>query len=199
MTTRSFRWPVALIAVAAPGSAHAHSAVKGLGSFYQGLLHPFLLPAHLLILVGLGLYLGQRPPLPVRLILAWFLPLTVAALTIATLGAVPELSTALLFGIALVIGLLVAAARELPREALYAVTAAGALAVGMDSGLPAGSLTSTLVMGLGNVIGIVGCVLNIAFYASLCKPRWLQIGIRVVGSWIAAVAVLAIAFALRTK
>jgi hydrogenase/urease accessory protein HupE len=42
--------------------AHAHDVVAGVGGFYGGLLHPLLVPAHVLALTSLGLLIGQQTP-----------------------------------------------------------------------------------------------------------------------------------------
>lgn len=51
---------VLLAATACP--AAAHSPIKGVGTFYSGLLHPALVPAHLLALIAVGLLIGQNVP-----------------------------------------------------------------------------------------------------------------------------------------
>ena len=43
-----------------PGTALAHGSIEGIGDFYSGILHPALVPAHLLVLLSLGLLLGQQ-------------------------------------------------------------------------------------------------------------------------------------------
>ena len=57
MTSR--RWTSAALALYA-SPALAHSPIKGIGNFYNGALHPFVSPAHLIALLALGLWLGQR-------------------------------------------------------------------------------------------------------------------------------------------
>ena len=50
----------AALLLLAPGVALAHGPMPGVGSFYGGLLHPVMVPSHLITLVALGLLIGQR-------------------------------------------------------------------------------------------------------------------------------------------
>lgn len=57
------RWRgAALLAAAglAPGLAWAHGSAKGLGAFWNGVMHPFVEPAQLLALLALGLWLAMH-------------------------------------------------------------------------------------------------------------------------------------------
>ena len=96
-----------------PGPALAHSPIPGIGGFYNGLLHPLLVPAHLLALVALGLWLGQQAlPRIERALLAFSL-LLLAGLALAAFAAPGGGQTSLL-ACALGVGLLVAAAWPSP-------------------------------------------------------------------------------------
>lgn len=48
----------AVLGLAAPGLAWAHGSGKGLGAFWNGVLHPLVEPAQLLALLALGLWLA---------------------------------------------------------------------------------------------------------------------------------------------
>ena len=43
-----------------PGPALAHVPFEGLSDFYNGILHPVFVPAHVLLLIAAGLYLGKH-------------------------------------------------------------------------------------------------------------------------------------------
>ena len=51
---------LALLLLFNADAARAHAPVPGLEGFPGGLLHPLLVPAHLLALLGLGLFIGQQ-------------------------------------------------------------------------------------------------------------------------------------------
>ncbi len=70
-----------------PTQAQAHTPIKGLGGFASGFLHPFFTPPHLLVLLALGVLLGQRPPLRLRRPVMIFAALAAVGLTVTATGA----------------------------------------------------------------------------------------------------------------
>ena len=51
---------LALLLCAAAPAASAHGTIPGINQFYNGVMHPFLAPAHLLSLLALALLAGQQ-------------------------------------------------------------------------------------------------------------------------------------------
>ena len=49
-----------IASIIVPNLAFAHSPIEGIDSFYNGLLHPVFVPAHILLILGLGLLFGQK-------------------------------------------------------------------------------------------------------------------------------------------
>ena len=190
--------------LAAAGSAHAHGAVQGMNSFYAGLLHPFQNLPHLLLLVGLGIWLGQRQPLKIgaaMLALATGTALALLATTqLAGSAQATVPSPVWLIGAALCIGVLIASALSGPVWLRTAISAVAGIAVALDSGVDGAPAIGTLaLMLLGTWMTVVVLVANVAYYVSLCPTRqWVHIGVRILGSWLAAASVLVLAFYLRT-
>jgi urease accessory protein len=180
----------ALLAGCHPVFAHA---IDGLGGFYGGLLHPMLTPTHGLGLIGLGLLIGQQPidqrRLPRRLF-AFGLAGGLVALALAV-GETPA-NPVLLAAVAIT-GALVAAGFRLPVLVLGPLAGLMGAAIGLDSPPEVVSVQDALVMligtGLGALIGL-GVVIEVA--ARMARD-WQLIGVRVLGSWTAASALLAIA------
>ena len=77
--------------------------------------------------------------------------------------------------------------------------AATALTLGLDSGVDAGmSGAAAAKMLAATEVSLLLCVVNVAFYVSLLPPvRWVQTAARIIGSWIVAIALLMLAFALK--
>jgi hydrogenase/urease accessory protein HupE len=179
-------------------AAYAHSPIEGIDSVYNGMLHPILVPAHILLISAFGLFLGQhgfshsQPALLAfivgsvcGLVTAWFdsgfllnLPLLIAAVVSALLVAInPGFNRALLALCAVLIG----------------------LGLGLDS-------AQETLTGRDKLASLFGS--GIAMYFILLYPmalanhfnnkNWQRIGIRIIGSWIAAIATLLAAFALKT-
>ncbi len=112
MTPR-LRAPCGVTILLTPSAALAHSPIRDIGNFYGGLLHPVLVPAQLLLLLALGLLLGQQAPAENKVPLLAFLICTVAGLVYAGLASGGELATAQLLGTT-VLGLLVALHPKFP-------------------------------------------------------------------------------------
>lgn len=182
-----------------PGLAHAHSAVAGMNSFYAGLLHPLLTLPHVLVLLGLGIWLGQHPPLRLKTPMLAYATGCAAALLLTTRIAMPPSSQTAVVAVALGCGLLVAASARLHIGLRATVAAVAAIAVALDSGVdgaPA-NLATALTL-LGTWISTTVLVANIAYYTALCPQRpWVQIALRIAGSWMAAVSLLVLAFAFK--
>ena len=78
--------------------------------------------------------------------------------------------------------------------------AAAAVVIGLDSGADTGTPLAIAGTLLGTWVSLGIGLINIAYYVSLAaerKQKWIGIGLRVVGSWIFAICLLMLAFALR--
>jgi urease accessory protein len=164
-----------------------------LGGFVAGLLHPVLTPTHALALAGLGLLIGQQPA-GKRWRLAVLFVVALAAGLVALALAVGETpANDVLLGAAAIAGVLVAAALRLPQPLVGPLAVLMGAAIGLDSPPEMISLDAAVAMLIGTGVGaLIALVLVIAAVTWL-RRDWQQIGVRVLGSWIAASALLAIA------
>ena len=190
---------VFILSLALPASARAHGAIPGLEGFANGLLHPVTTPAHILIILALGLLVGQRTPLDLKTPLTVFIPTLAVALLLTLTGKVAAVPQPILLAVALVLAALVAWQKPIPRLASQALSSAAALAIGWDSGIETGSRATVLKTLLGTWLMVTFLVFDVAYYASVAAARaeWLKVGLRVLGSWILAISLLMLAFALR--
>lgn len=176
----------------------AHAVVQGMDEFLVGALHPLFTPVHLLVLAGLGLLLGQAAAgqLAGAGIFCLGAATGLAAAVLGTGGGAPAPG---LIGLGLALGALVAAALPWPAWVRWTAAAGAGLALGWDSAPEASANGWALAKAaLGAWAGLTLTVLNIAHYsARLPGARWVQTGVRVVGSWIVAIGILMLAFALR--
>jgi hydrogenase/urease accessory protein HupE len=191
----------ALLTVAS--ASQAHGAAEGMNAFYAGLLHPFQNLAHMLLLLGLGIWLGQSRPFKIAMpVLACAVGAVLGLLLTTALAGqarVSALNPAWLIGGSLCVGLLIALSIDWSSWLHVASVGMASLAVAADSGVtgmpPLGTLASMLV---GTWITIVVLVANVAYYVSICPTaKWVQIAMRILGSWLAAVSVLVLAFYLK--
>lgn len=187
-----------LLALTLPATAHAHTPIQGLGEVASGLLHPLTTPAHVLILLGLGLLIGQRQPLNLKTPLLTFVPASAMALGLTCTGWVAGVNQPLLITIAFAVGILVALDKPLPRWPTRCLFGLAAVLIGLDSRVENGGALAVFKTLLGTWISLLVVLCDVAIYGSYCtKRKWTQIGTRVLGSWIVAISMLVLAFALR--
>lgn len=195
MTRRSLALCAALGLL--PGLAWAHSPIKGLDNFYAGLLHPVFVPAHLLSILVLGVLLGQQGAQRVQVAIVACL----VALLVGLAASVPAAAISVevpLLAFAAVSGALVALARPLPVPAIAALGGVVTLLVGVDSAQEGLSGRGWLAAMLGSAIAAYLLLLYAMVFAEWFGRReWQRIGLRILGSWAAASALLVLSLALR--
>jgi urease accessory protein len=182
---------VALLATTGPASAHP---VFGVTGFSGGLLHPLAVPTHLMAAAALALLMGQQGWGPSML--AVYAVAVVAGLGLVALAYVPTRAEEGLLVLAAVIGLLVAWSGRLPPAAGLQFAAAVGFALALDSPPEAISLRDANLALLGTAIGAVIALLTFVQITSCLTRVWQRIGARILGSWIAASAVLVLALRL---
>ncbi|MGH9318834.1 MAG: HupE/UreJ family protein [Vicinamibacteria bacterium] len=178
--------------------ADAHLVTTGVGPFYDGAAHFFVSIEELLPILALALLAGLRGPRSGRFAVAL---VPVAWLASGLVGlrfpmeAPPPLATTFLF---LVPGVLLAWDRELPPAAVAIVALGVGLAVGFTNGAAMSASDGSALAVVGGVV----CAFVVAtLFASLAvshRVGWTRIAIRVAGSWIAAVGLLALGWAFRS-
>jgi urease accessory protein len=181
----------------APALAHGSLAV---GDFYSGMLHPLLHFETLLPALALALWSGQLgSPLAWRLPLA-FLGAALVGAAAGTLEVDLYPGPALLRLSMLVLGLLVAARGRLPASLAMAVAFLFGLYEGQSNTYdPEVKIERPLlfIAGAGSTIGLI--LFHVATRVVRYRAFWVQIGVRVVGSWIAATGLLVLALAWVTS
>jgi urease accessory protein len=175
--------------------ALAHPPPLGVRGFWGGVLHPVFVTDHVVGILALGLLIGRQE--------RWgFVPLAVYAAALAaglaamTTGIVPRFANEAVLGIAMVAGLLVALARSLPQVLGAVLAIVLGLAVALDSPPEVVSVSEANLMLVGTGIGAAGFLIVVALATRQAQARWAKVGVRILGSWIAAVAVLAVALRL---
>jgi urease accessory protein len=162
-----------------------------MSAFLTGLLSPLTLPAHVIALLALSLLIGQQRA---RLVSAAAFVLGLAAGLFAIARAVSETPALdILLVVTIVAGGLVALARPLPAIIPAAIAAVAGLALGLDSPPDAITLAAATATLVGTGLSACLAVVLLAALASLLTRAWQRIGLRIVGSWIAASAMLVLA------
>ncbi len=180
----------------APSAALAHSPIKDIGAFYGGLLHPLFILPHVLLLGALGLMLAQQQSVENKLPLLMFLTCAVAGLTIAGHSSGGDFTTMQLVT-SVIIGLLVAIQPTIPLFLRAVSGAVAGLLVGVDSGqseLASAALFASLVGTWLGMCILLLCTMGAADYMK--GKTWQKIGVRIIGSWITASALLVLSLSL---
>ena len=180
-----------------PTPANAHLVTTGLGPLYDGISHLFLSFEDLLPVVALALLAGLNGPRAGRLALfavpaAWLLG-GVAGFRLA----VPLVPGSVTAASLLVLGGLTAADRQLPPVAVTALAAALGLLHGWlnGAGVAAAGREALGLVGIASAVFVVVALL--AAFVVWLRPPWTRIAVRVAGSWIAAIGLLLLGWALR--
>jgi urease accessory protein len=159
------------------------------------LIHPLFVPAHAMALLGLGLLIGQQAGWSRAVVLAAIAALA-AGLGVMTMGVVPALMGETLLGLAAVAGLLAALARPLPEAAGGVLAAAIGFAIALDSPPEVISVRDANFMLIGTGFGATLLLILAVEGASRLTGAWPRIAARILGSWIAASAILVLALRL---
>ena len=184
----------AVFAVAASSNAaHTHEFIESAG-FLNGFLHPLLVPSHALTVLAFGLMTGQQDK-PHRLFLAILFPAIILAGILMSMSATFPLDIVpmILLACGAASGLLTALARPLPLIVPAAILATGGLSLIFDSVPSVVSKLDSILALAGTTLGAT-LTLGLAAYAVARLTRdWQRIGVRILGSWTAASALLVLA------
>jgi len=193
--------PLLLFLLLLPKTAFAHAPIPGIEGFYAGLLHPLIEITQGLLLIGLGVLIAQHPRAITKRALLLFL---VALMSSGLVNfVIPGLAIAelILLPLALIVGVLVAIARPLHQMVVIPLVLAAGITSGTISVPEAGALSAMIITATGSFVGAIVIFLY-AFGAadwllSKTERPWLSIGLRIIGSWVAAICLLMLALSLR--
>lgn len=177
----------------------ANAVAAGTNFFVQGLSHPMMVPAQLIVTFALGLLIGQQGWAQLR----WALP-TFAIALITGLMATRYLPTSsdseiILLPLAAMTGLLVILKRQLPIIITLLLAIVAACVIGMDSAVPMipGLQERKIYASLaGSGLSVFGIILLISLMAMALRNVLQGIVLRVLGAWATAGAALVLALLL---
>jgi hydrogenase/urease accessory protein HupE len=182
-----------------PAAADAHLVTTGLGPVYDGISHLFVTFDDFIPVVAMALLAGLNGPNAGRwalfaLPIAWFAG-GVAGYR-SGVAHLPPGVTSLSF---LALGILAAADRRLAPAAVAAL----AVATGLMHGWLNGAGIAAAGREASGLVGIAGAIFLLAALVSAgvvsLRPPWTRIAVRVAGSWIAAIGLLLLGWALRGR
>jgi hydrogenase/urease accessory protein HupE len=174
-----------------------HLATTGLGPVYDGINHLVLSPDDLVPVIAMALLAGLNGAAAGRRVLfvlpaAWWLG-GMAGFAHGT-EVLPGAVTTVSF---LVLGALIALDRQLPERAAIALAALVGLLHGWlnGAGIAVAGRESLALVGIGAAVFVI-VALGATLVVSLHRA-WQRVVVRVAGSWIAAIGLLLLGWALR--
>ena len=189
----------ALCGVLVPGRAEAHLVTTGLGPVYDGISHVLMSPEDLVPILAMSFLAGLNGARAGRMTL---FSLTVAWLAAGAAGflfgrtVLPVAVTSVSF---LILGGLTAADRRLAP----AVVTELAVAVGLLHGWMNGASIAESGRSALGLVGIAAtvfvCVSLVSALVISLRAAWLRIAVRVAGSWVAAIGLLMIGWAVHGR
>jgi urease accessory protein len=165
-----------------------------LQGFVDGLLNPLTTPAHVLTLLALALILARQPQRFAG-VLVFALALAGGFLAIVLAVETTPARTVLL-AVAVALGVMVAAAWA-PKLLAWLLAAIAGVALALDSPPQAVTITEAYATLGGTALGACAMLVVVAAIAAHANADWQRLGVRIVGSWIAASAILVLAVQLR--
>jgi urease accessory protein len=188
---------VVVLLIAIPSPAHAHLTNTGLGPFYDGVAHLLLTLSDLLPIIALSLLAGLRGPRFGRVAL-FALPIScfgasLAGLFAASQWALPAASAAA----TIVLGALVAANTRVPLRVVAVLAILLGLLAGALNGIELVTAPASALAAIGVAAAPFVMVAILAGHVSSLRASWARIAVRVAGSWIAAVGLLMLGWAIR--
>ena len=178
--------------------AWAHAPIMGIRGVLGGLLHALLIPEHGASLVALGLVLGRQQQLARRSGLLIFTAALVCGLVAAGLAVEATPAPDVLLVATGILGLLIAAGWGPPILG-WPLAAIAGLAFALDSTPETTSTDETIRMLIGSGLGAIVVLALVAEGAGVLRGNEQPIVARVLGSWIAATAILVLALRIATR
>jgi hydrogenase/urease accessory protein HupE len=188
---------MAIVVVARP--AHAHLMTTGFGPFYDGLTHLLVSPEYLLPMIALALLAGLHGPRFGRAVLfalpaAW-LAGSVLGLLVAPRAPMP-LATAI---VTIGVGAMVAAGRRLPLALVGGFAVAVGVLAGALNGIELATAHSSPLAAAGASTSLFVVVSLVTGQVASVRAAWARIAVQVAGSWIAAIGLFMLGWAVRVR
>ena len=164
-------------------------------AFFGGLMQ-FFIPSHLLAVVALGLLAGQHAPrLPPRVLATFAIGLIAGSLAVAS--AVRENPASLgLLVLAITAAGLVVLAYPVSNWLVGVMAFATGSALALNSPPHEITIANAVAAQAGFAAAAMAIVTLVMAIAMLARRPWQRIGARILGSWIAASAILVLALRL---
>jgi hydrogenase/urease accessory protein HupE len=184
--------------VTVPNTVQAHLVTSGVGPFFDGLAHFFLTLDDLLVVVALSLFSGLLGKSSARhcvllLPLGWLVGMPLGLWLGGRLdGSAWATAITLLLG-----GLLLGISPKIPSWGIAALACMIGLVHGSWNGAEMSATETSAIASLGIVTATGFVTLVLSATAVSAPAAWQKIAFRVLGSWVAAFGLIALAWHFR--
>jgi hydrogenase/urease accessory protein HupE len=176
----------------------AHAPVPGLNSFLNGAVHPLLIPAHTILLISLGLLIGRQGGDSIRKVLPVFMVLAIPGVMLSTWVEGGDYWVLIILVFAFCFGALIALGKTLPTWHLIVLAVTTAMLIGVDSAQTAFSGEERYIALGGTVVGASILLIYASGLTEYLQKLWQGIPVRIIGSWVAASAIMVLTLSLKT-
>ena len=189
----------AVVVAVCPAPAEAHLNATGMGPVYDGMAHFLVSPDDLIPVLALALMVGLSGASYGRRALfvlptAWLIGGLVGLSEPATNGS--AVVSALWF---LLLGGLAAADIELPLVIATLLALLLGLNKGYVNGAGLGQPQTAIVALAGLTSAVFVTIALVSAFVMTLRAQWARIAVRVAGSWVAAIGVLMLGWAFRSR
>jgi len=182
-----------------PKFVYGHGGLEGANGGYNGFLHPLFVPAHILVILSLGVLLGLQPQNYLKLTIVSFLVSCALGLLLTLMSSNINLEPQLLV-LSIVLGLLIAIDYQLSVGFYVFFAIVTGLLLGVDSEHQELSSKEKYLTLMGCWVGIWTCLSAVLIIAEkMNKKEWQKIALRIIGSWIATCAILVVSLLIFAK
>jgi hypothetical protein len=178
--------------------AWAHAPIMGIGGVLGGALHALLIPEHGMSLVALGVFLGREQPVARRREALIFTAALVCGLVVIAVIGEAALATDVLLLATAILGLLIAVDWA-PPVLGWLLAATIGVALALDSPPEVSSAGEAIRMLVGSGLGAAIAIVALVEAAGWYRAKGPLVVLRVLGSWIAAIAILVLALRIATR
>jgi urease accessory protein len=184
------------VVLAGTGNARAHSPIEGIGTFYGYALHPLVVLPHALLLAATALLLGRQEQGAARAGVVAMAASFAATLLLAPFRLQAASAEIVLLFAACLAGILAAWRPSLPRSLAVVLGGLAGILIGLDSFPDEAPVSETTMALAGLSAGFVTSLIILAGLSHRSENGWRNVALRVVGSWIAAISLLALSLEL---
>jgi urease accessory protein len=185
--------------VVAARPAHAHLMTTGFGPFYDGLTHLIVSPEYLLPMIALALLAGLHGPRFGRAVL-FALPAAWLAGSVLGFLVAPHVTMPLVTAtVTIAVGGMVAAGRRLPLVLIAGFAIAVCVLAGGVNGIELATARSSPLAAAGAAVALFVVVSLVTGQVASVRAAWARIAVQVAGSWIAAIGLFMLGWAVRRR